>query len=104
VALLRGLPEPVCRATSVHELGHAWISVHQLTELPAWCEEGFCQFLAHLYCTDMNTKQLRFQAEMIEKHPDPIYGDGFRRFQEAAEKIGFSSIVEHMQNHRPFTI
>lgn len=104
VALLKGLPGPVCRTTIVHELGHAWVSVHQLRELPAWFEEGFCQYLAHLHCTDKNTKELRFQAEMIEKRTDPIYGDGFRRFQAAAGKMGFSTIVDHMRNHVPFTI
>ena len=104
VAIVTGLPEPVFRTTVVHELGHAWISVHQLKQLPLWFEEGFCQYLAHLYCSDMNTKELRFQAEMIEKHPDPVYGDGFRRFRAAAEKMTFRSIVDHMQNHKPFTI
>ena len=104
VALLKGLPDPVFRTTVVHELGHAWISVHQLRELPPWFEEGFCQYLAHLHCTDMNTKELRFQAEMIEKHTDPIYGDGFRRFRAAAEKMGFASVLHNLRTHTPFTI
>jgi len=104
VALVKGLPEPVFRTTVVHELGHAWISVHQLRELPLWFEEGFCQYLAHLHCTDLNTKESRFQAEIIEKQTDPIYGDGFRRFRVAAEKMGFASIVEHMEKHMPFKV
>lgn len=104
VALVKGLPEPVFRTTVVHELGHAWIGVHTLRELPAWFEEGFCQYVAYLHCTDLNTKKLRFQAEMIEKHTDPIYGEGFRRFRTAAEKMGFASILEHMEKHLPFNV
>lgn len=104
VALLKGLPEPVFRTTVVHELGHAWVSVHQLRQLPPWFEEGFCQYLAYLHCRDTNTRELRFQAEMIESSTDPIYGEGFRRFRAAADKMTFVSIVNHMQNHIPFTI
>ena len=104
VALLKGLPESVFCTTVAHELGHAWLSVHQVNKLPAWFEEGFCQCLAYLHCVETNTKESLYQAETIAKQPDAIYGDGFRRVHTAATKMGFNSIIDHLKKHIPFTI
>jgi hypothetical protein len=56
-------------------------------------EEGFCQLLAHHYYTQVDTDDSRCQARRIERNPDAIYGEGFRRLRAVADAVGFRQLV-----------
>lgn len=94
VAILRGLPITLFQGVTVHELGHAWLAVHCVADLPQWANEGFCELLAHRFYTQMNTVESRFHTTSIEKNPDPAYGEGFRRMRDLANKTTFASLIE----------
>jgi hypothetical protein len=79
VAVLEGLPTPLFDSVVTHELGHVWLIAHAIKGLPQWAEEGFCELLAYRYYTQLNTPESRYHSECMEKNPDPIYGEGFRR-------------------------
>lgn len=92
VAILRGLPDALFRLVAVHELGHAWLAVHQAIGLPLWQEEGFCQWLAHRYLLGLGTETYRHQVRQIERRDDDTYGDGFRRIANLEKRVGFSRL------------
>jgi len=93
VAILRGLPTTLFQGVTIHELGHVWLAVHQVTGLPPWAEEGFCEFLAYHFWSQMNTAESRYHAENTERNPDPVYGAGFRRVAAVAQHTGFQRLI-----------
>ena len=97
VAVLRGLPMTLFQGVVVHELGHVWLIVHDVKNLPSWAEEGFCELLAHRFYTGTGTAEGRYHAEAIEKNPDEVYGEGFRRVRAIADAMGFARFVEVLQ-------
>jgi len=100
VAVLQGMPPTLFAGVILHELGHVWLTVHQIEQLPLWAEEGFCQVLSYYYYRDLNTPEGRFHLERLESASDPVYGQGFRTIRDLAEKLGFQRFVEILQQTR----
>ena len=97
VAVLQGLPITLFEEVTIHELGHVWLMVHGVQNLPQWAEEGFCELLAHMYLSGAGTPESRFHAQNIERNTDPVYGDGFRRMKAIADRTGFARLIESLQ-------
>ena len=97
VAVLQGLPVPLFDGVVAHELGHVWLLAHGIKGLPLWAEEGFCELLAYRYYTQLNTLESRYHSEGIERNPDPVYGEGFRRVQAIAGRVGFANLLKTLQ-------
>lgn len=97
VAVLLGLPSILFQGVTIHELGHVWLIVHGMQDLPSWAEEGFCELLSYRYYNELNTPESHYHATNIERNPDPTYGEGFRRIRASADAIGFSRFVEALQ-------
>lgn len=97
VAVLEGMPAVTFQGVTVHELGHVWLIVHGVKDLPLWAEEGFCEYLTHRYYTQLNTEESLYHARGIETNPNPIYGDGFRRVSAIVEAMGFQRFIETLQ-------
>ena len=97
VAVLHGLPSTLFQGVTIHELGHVWLVVQGLSNLPSWAEEGFCELLSHRYYIQLDTPEGRYHATAIERNPDPIYGEGFRRVRASADSVGFQRFIEIMQ-------
>jgi hypothetical protein len=94
IAVLRGMPATLFQGVTVHELGHAWLAVHNIRSLPSWAEEGFCELLSYRYYTEMATDESRYHAKNIEQNPSPVYGNGFRRIRALMDAMGFQRFVE----------
>lgn len=100
VAVLLGLPSTLFQGVTVHELGHVWLVVQGVEQLPSWAEEGFCELLAYRYYMQMNTPESRYHATSIERNSDPIYGEGFRRVRALSDQLGFSRLIEIIQTSK----
>ena len=116
VAILQGLPLTLFAGVCVHELGHVWLVQHNVVNLPLVDEEGFCELLAYRHYTmapapvtqdkpllpapaapdalEISRKAARFYARAIAENSNPVYGDGFRKLQRLAERIGFAQIIK----------
>ncbi|WP_165423355.1 protein DA1 [Ktedonosporobacter rubrisoli] len=103
VAVLQGLPSSLFAGVAIHELGHVWLIVHGIEHLPTWAVEGFCELLAYRYYRELNSLENRYQAEQIERNPDPIYGEGFRRVRARAEALGFPRFLEQLRTTKRLT-
>jgi len=97
IAVLEGMPALSFQGVTIHELGHVWLIVHDIKDLPLWAEEGFCELLTHRYYTQLNTEESRYHAQGIETNLNSIYGVGFRRVQAIADAMGFQRFVETMR-------
>ena len=94
VAVLQGMPELLFKGVTMHELGHVWLAIHDIHGLPSWAEEGFCEVLSHRYLSGIATREGRYYTERIEKNPDPIYGEGFRKLKALSDKMGFARFID----------
>jgi hypothetical protein len=97
IAVLGGMPALSFQGVTVHELGHVWLIVHDVKDLPQWAEEGFCEFLTYRFYTQLNTKESRYYAQNVETNPNSIYGSGFRRVRAIADLMGFQRFIERLQ-------
>ena len=100
VAILKGLSRHVMEGVAIHELGHAWLFLHGVDSLDGPTEEGFCNMLSYLYHDTFDTDEARFCKLVIEKSPDPVYGDGFRAVHQAVNTYGLSQIVDYLRLYR----
>jgi hypothetical protein len=100
VSVLRGLPAMLFQGVAVHELGHVWLVVHGVKNLPLWAEEGFCELLSYYWYSEVNTPESRYYSHSIEHRADPVYGEGFRRIYALANAVGFPRLVETLQTQK----
>ena len=97
VAVLSGMPANLFSGTVIHELGHVWLVVQGIENLPPWAEEGFCELLSHRYYTSLTTPEARYRATNIADNSDPVYGEGFRRIRALSQRTGFQRFVETLR-------
>lgn len=97
VAVLQGMPSLLFQGVTMHELGHVWLTVQSIQDLPQWAEEGFCELLSHRYLSGINTQEGQYYSQRIEKNTDPVYGEGFRRIKAIADRVGFQRFIEQLQ-------
>lgn len=100
VAILQGMPATLFQGVTIHELGHVWLVVQNIRNLPLWVEEGFCQLLSHRYYANLATDEAGYHATNIERDPDPIYGDGFRHVKAVADAMDFEQLIEALQTSK----
>ncbi|GAC1425210.1 MAG: hypothetical protein PVS3B3_18300 [Ktedonobacteraceae bacterium] len=96
VAVLHGLPASLFQGVTIHELGHVWLIVQGISNLSMWAEEGFCELLSQRFYTEINTPESLYHAHNIERNPDSVYGEGYRRVRDIADKLGFEHFIQHM--------
>ncbi len=97
IAVLHGLPAMLFKGVTIHELGHVWLIVQGIYGLPSWAEEGFCECLSYRYYDEVNTAESHYRAHSVERNPDPVYGEGFRRIQALIERYGFVRFLEMLR-------
>ncbi len=96
VAVLHGLPTELFQGVTVHELGHVWLIVQGVSNLPSWAEEGFCELLAQRFHSQMNTPEHLYYARNIERNPNSVYGEGYRRVRAIADRLGFERFIQQL--------
>jgi len=88
------LPAMLFQGVTVHELGHVWLIVHGIQNLPSWAEEGFCELLSYRFYTEMNTPESRYHARAIEQNTDPVYGAGFQHIRARVDALGLARFLD----------
>ena len=108
ILIQKNLPEEHFRTVAIHELGHAWffynhyINSKEPGQLPLQLEEGICVLLEYLWLKRLKTKDAEYRRTLIEKSPDPIYGDGFRAAYKALDYLSLSSLISFVIEKRRF--
>lgn len=69
-----------------HEYLHVWQNEHRLSPPPQVCE-GFCNLGSWLVYRQIATDLAAAMMRNLEKSPDPVYGDGFRRVKAVYDTV-----------------
>lgn len=88
VLLQRGMPEPLAGGVLAHELTHAWLCQHGVSELSRTEAEGVCEWVSHRYLSQFSSPASLYHRQRIEAQTDPIYGAGFRQVTALAKRSG----------------
>ena len=93
IYILHSLPKIEFMGVLAHEYLHAWLNEKQIELSPAETE-GFCNLGVML----LNSSTLNPLAQILtlnmEKNPDPVYGDGYRKMKKLLDKLGWKSLIE----------
>jgi hypothetical protein len=92
VLVLYGLTAGRFVATAAHELTHDLLAERYPNlngTVPAWFEEGLCQYASVLVCRRLGYAQC---VEEIEALDDPVYGDGYRYLARRFGSDGWGAI------------
>ena len=95
IFVLDFLPEDRMEYVIAHELAHDWMAVHYPGIREEWIREGFAEYIAWRYNQHKKRKPLN---RRIEINTDPVYGEGFRRIREIAEKRGFQGLMNFLES------
>lgn len=98
VYVLYGMPRESALGTMAHELMHVWQAERGRIQNDPAFSEGSCNYAAFLVLKEYETPQARFVLNSLRKSEDTIYGDGFRRVREFAEKEGVQSWIRQLAN------
>lgn len=104
VYILSGLHELFFRQCLAHELMHVWIFVNCQYEPSPALNEGSCNYLAYQTLhLQKNSDYKTFYLRALERNPDPIYGDGFRRVKEVVTEFGgLKTFLQFLQYNSDF--
>lgn len=102
IAVLYGLPSILFQGVTIHELGHVWLIVTGVQQLPSWAEEGFCELLSYRYYVEANTLESHYHRVSKEQNADPIYGEGFRRIRALSDRVSFPRLIETLRTTKRF--
>ncbi|XP_009364310.2 protein DA1-like isoform X2 [Pyrus x bretschneideri] len=126
ILILYGLPRLLTGSILAHEMMHAWLRLKGYQPLRQDVEEGICQVLAHMWLeaelmsgsggnaastssssssrtskkgtkSPFESKLGGFFLHQLETDMSPVYGDGFRAGQQAVQKYGLRSTLEHIR-------
>ncbi|CAN6682621.1 unnamed protein product [Malus baccata var. baccata] len=126
ILILYGLPRLLTGSILAHEMMHAWLRLKGYRPLSQDVEEGICQVLAHMWLeaelmsgsggnaastssssssraskkgsrSPFESKLGGFFLHQLETDMSPVYGDGFRAGQQAVQKYGLRSTLEHIR-------
>lgn len=97
IGLLRGMPATLFQGTAIHELTHAWLACHNITNLKSLHEEGFCELLTYTFYQSIPSMESRYYADRIAMSPDPIYGAGFRHVRALAEQSSLRLLIDMLR-------
>lgn len=104
IYVLDGLPRVHTAMLFAHEIGHAWLFLHEFPDLPLVVEEGLCELWASrwLAAPAVKDKLAQFLLQQMEKNTDPVYGDGYRAARKALRHLTFPGLLEFVLRNRSF--
>lgn len=98
--VLGGLPPAYLENVLAHELGHVWLFMQRIDDLPEDLEEGLCNLFAYLLHQEQTSLEARHCIRLLEENPDPVYGDGFRRARVIYEQRGLPALLHGVAQYR----
>jgi hypothetical protein len=98
--VLGGLPPTYLENVLAHELGHVWLFMQHIDDLPEDLEEGLCNLFAYLLHQEQTSPEARHCMHLLEENPDLVYGDGFRRARAIYEQRGLPALLRGVAQHR----
>jgi len=102
VYMLQGLPRWYFLSTVAHELMHCWLYGHGEMRGDPPMVEGSCNYASFLTLSRYSAPEARAQIENLERNPDSVYGDGYRRTAAFVAERGVPGWLDYLKEHRYF--
>jgi len=102
IYILDGLPRQHTAAIMAHEIGHAWLFLHEFPILSLMTEEGICELWAARWLEMQNTPLAKHRLQIMAKNPDPVYGDGYRAALKALRGRTVPGLLERVRRGHGF--
>jgi hypothetical protein len=99
IYIVIGLHQIEFEAVLVHELLHVWLNEHTIA-LPYHQTEGFCNLGSALVYEASDSQLASFLLKNMEKDPDPIYGQGFRRLRTEVRRYGWNKLISELLTNK----
>jgi len=94
-----GLPREALLGVLVHELFHVWQLRSGIDGLAPAFREGAANYAQWRV---MKKRGDPLWPSLVETDPDPVYGNGFRRFRKLAEDRGWKRLRDELSKLRDF--
>lgn len=99
ILILDHLPKTFLAGVLTHEYMHVWQYLNNINPPRDICE-GFCNLGSMAFYQKINTPLSRVLLEQMEKNPDPIYGEGYRKVKRYWEQNGWNSTVQQIKMNK----
>ena len=97
IYVLDHLPRERMEYVIAHELAHDYLSEYFPGIRLPWVQEGFAEYTGYLYNKYCRRDSLNLR---MEKSPDPVYGEGFRKIRAIAEKQGWNGLTNFLRSQQ----
>lgn len=99
IYILDNLPKTFFAGILAHEYMHVWQYQHNINPPKDICE-GFCNLGAMAMYQKINTKFSTVLLEQMEKSPDPVYGEGYRKVSSYWQKHQWPATIQKMYTYK----
>ena len=97
IYIFDNLPKVQFAGVLAHEMLHVWQNEKEIS-LPAIYTEGFCNVGSYVVYQAINTELSQHFIAQLEKNPDSIYGDGFRKvvsfYKRASNLVSTMTLIK----------
>lgn len=98
IFVLDNLPKTYFAGILAHEYMHVWQYQHNINPPKEICE-GFCNLGAMAMYQKINTKLSAVLLDQMEKSPDPVYGEGYRKVKTIYLNYGWKKTINLMKQY-----
>lgn len=99
IFILDNLPKTFFAGILAHEYMHVWQYQHNIHPPRDICE-GFCNLGSMAMYQKINTKYSSFLLDQMEKSPDPIYGEGYRKVRGYWQTHQWAGTIHKMNTYK----
>ncbi len=93
VCILDHLPKIAFAGVFAHEILHVWQNEKGISPPTDICE-GFCNLGSYAVYSDINNPSALNYIKQMEKSPDPVYGEGYRKVKRYLDKNGWQAVID----------
>ena len=98
IYVLNGVSKISVESTVAHELMHAWMVENTKENYSDKIREGSCNYVSYLFLNSINDHAKNDKMKIIEKNPDPVYGEGFRFIKGMFDNKPVTDFLKYLKN------
>ena len=99
VYILDYMPKFAFAGVFAHELLHVWQNEKGIKPPKDICE-GFCNLGSYSVYLDINNEAAKNFINQMEKNPDPVYGEGYRKVKRRLDKYGWQAVIDKIKKYK----
>lgn len=96
IYILKYLSRTCYASVLAHEMLHLWQFKNRISPRQDICE-GFCNLGSYEVLKSIGTEVALSRISNLEKDPDPIYGDGFRKVKSVYDTGGWEKVIDKIK-------